>query len=90
MGVGGGRAEVLAAMEPVFTAQRVARLGLGAAAIVGTGVLWLIGALVIGADDEGEAILVIAAGMGACFWFAWQTAKKLVASVNIEWLEGPS
>jgi hypothetical protein len=93
VGVAGGRAEVLAAMEPIFTTQRVVRLVLGAAAIVGIGLVLPIGVLAIGEADGDEVLGIMSAivvGMIACFVYAWQTAKKLVASVNIEWREGPS
>jgi len=88
--VGGGRATVLAAMEPVFTTQRLGQLALGAAAILGTGLLWLaLYALAFAdSDDAGEIVIGVVAAIGGCMWLAWGTARRLIASVNVELLDG--
>ena len=84
---GGGAPTVLAAMEPVFFGRRLRHLALGAGGILGTGVLFAIGWMLLAhsdSDDAGQAVVAIIAGIGACFWVAWRTAKKLVASVQVE------
>jgi len=85
--VGGSRAEVLAAMEPVFLGQRIFHLAAGALGIVGAGLLWCIGWSLLaedGLDDAGEFLVAIGAGIGWCMWQAWRTAEKLVTSVDVE------
>ena len=84
--VGGGAPTVLAAMEPMFFRQRLFRLAMGIGAVGSAGVLWYVGCILLPAlDDDSAGILaVFGAGILACAWTAWATARKLVASVNIE------
>lgn len=86
--VGGGQPMVLSAMEPMFYAQRIFRLLFGIAAVGGSGGLFFAGVLLLpflsDGDEAGGAVIAIGLGIMACAWSAWATAKKLVASVNVE------
>lgn len=84
--VAGGGPTVLAAMEPVFMEQRVGRLVLGIGAIAGAGALCMIAATLLPHldDDSLGGVVALGAGIFGCATVAWSTAKKLVASVNIE------
>ena len=90
MAVDGGGPVVLSAMEPMFFAQRMFRLMVGIAATGSTGVLWFVGCLLLpalsGDEDSAGAIIAIGAAILACMWASWATARKLIASVNIEHL----
>ena len=86
--VGGGQPAVLSAMEPMFYAQRLFRLLVGIAAVGGSGGVFFAGVMMLpflsGDDEAGGALIAIGMGILACAWAAWATAKKLVASVNVE------
>ena len=84
----GGGPTVLSAMEPVFFGQRLFRLGLGIAAVGGSGALFFAAIVLLpvlaGDDESAGALLAFGAGILACAWAAFSTAKRLVASVNVE------
>ena len=86
--VEGGQPRVLSAMEPMFYTQRIMRLIAGIMAVAGSGTLFYIGCLLLpvlsGDEESGGALLAIGAGILACGWAAWATAKRLVARVNVE------
>jgi len=84
--VGGADPEVIAAMEPVFLANRLWNLTLGFAAIVGSGLVILIGIPILLAteDDAFQVLVAIVLAIGFCATMAWKTAPKLIASIRVE------
>lgn len=93
VGVAGGGAEVVAVMEPVFQKQRLRGLLRVWAAIVGTGLppILLLAFLAFEnelADEFGArvvAVVWVVLGL-ICISYAWESVKKLSASVKIAWL----
>ena len=59
-----------------------------AVVVAGSGGVFFAGVMLLpalsGDDEAGGALIAIGMGILACAWAAWATAKKLVASVNVE------
>ena len=84
--VGGSKAKVIAAMEPVFATNRLWTWFFGLGAILATGFVVFAGiGLIMNTEDNQLEFLVAMIGlMALCARAAWKTAPDLIASIRVE------